>query len=470
MQPNVIWITLDSVRADHTTLGGYRRDTTPELTRIADRENGWHSDRCIAAGTGTTVSTGSILTGTYPFRHGVGIHNQYLPDSLDTAPELFRDAGYTTACLSRNSYLSSGTGLDRGFDRFEWIAGSTILDAVPPGVLARYLLNVRRHSAGLTVDTAKHATPFLLNETAKRWLASMTDSQPFFFYLHYNEPHRPYYPPRPYLERFTDDIRYSASEAAAVSMEIHRNAHEHIADGLSSVSSADLEALTAMYDAEVAYTDEMIGRLFEHVRSADFGETIVVVTADHGELLGEHGLLSHKVVVDEAVTNVPLVVHGPQNGNGEWNWLRESNPSDPVQHIDVMQTVLERIGADTGQFDGIDLQEETRNYAFVNRDEFDFDLFRQFNPSYDASGFHESPLVATVGDGYRYERSEDFERLYRLPDERTDVSTQEPEITDRMRQEVIEWEQESGQPVRANRGSQLDETMRQQLRDLGYVE
>jgi len=459
MQPTIIWLTLDSVRADHTSLGGYSRETTPNLARIANTEGGWHSKRCIAAGTGTSASSGSILTGTYPFRHGISTHNEFIPESLSTAPELFSEAGYETACLSRNSYLSSGTGLDRGFDRFEWIAGSTLPGSVPTGVLLRYLLTVRSHSAGLTTDTAKHATPYLINETAKRWLADL--NEPYFFYLHYNEPHRPYYPPLPYLDRFTDDIAYTTKEAADVSMEIHDRAHEHIGQGLAELTEADLEALVAMYDAEIAYTDEMVGRLFDHVQSLE-EDVVFVVTADHGELFGERDLLSHKLVVDDALVNVPLVVHGLD--------ALEYDPDRPIQHIDLMETLLAMAGGDTGQFDGIDLRTESREWAIVNRGEADFGMYSQYDDSFDGSGFHESAVTAAVGRGFRYERSDDFTRLYRLPDEHTGVSAAHPDLVAKLEELLDEWAAGPGQPILADRESQLSEDMRRQLRDLGYVE
>jgi arylsulfatase A-like enzyme len=160
--------------------------------------------------------------------------------------------------------------------------------------------------------------------------------------------------------------------------------------------------------------------------------------------------------------NVPLVVHGFDD--------LDYDRDQPVQHIDLMQTLLTMAGGDTEQFDGVDLREETREYAFVNRSEFDFELFREFDDSYDSSGFHEAAVTAAVSREFRYEHSSNFQRLYKLPDERTDVSEEHPDVAEAMETAVEDFSEGPGQPIRANQTSKLDEDMRRQLRDLGYVE
>jgi len=459
MPPNVVWVTLDSIRADHTTMGGYERDTTPNLARIA--EAGQSFERCISSGTGTPYSSASILSGTYPTRHGVKIDNEYLPESLETLPEMLGRGGYRTACLSRNSYVSPGTGLDRGFDRFSWVSGSTILDAVPLRTLVKYFFNLRRHSAGLTRDTAKYATPYVMNETAKRWLDDLREAEPFFFYLHYNEPHRPYYPPLPWMDTYTDDIEMSAAEAAEFAIEVHRTLDERIAEGLD-FTDEEWAALHAMYDAEIRYTDEMIGRLFEYVQSLDLGETIFIATADHGELFGEHGLLSHKVVVDDALTHVPLVTHGFDEIEGRTDEL--------LQHVDLTTTLAEMVGEGSDQLQGVDLRETAREHAFVQRGPFDFDPFADLDPDFDDSRFHHGPLHGIRTTEFRFERSDSMERLYELPDEETDAREEYPEVTEDLSATLEAWVEANGEPLEAESDSRLDDAMREQLRDLGYVE
>lgn len=457
--PNVIWITLDSVRSDHTTIGGYERDTTPYLADLASA--GFGFDTCISHGNSTHPSSGTILTGLSPSRNTVGITGDVLPDSVTTVSERFSEAGYHTACLSRNSYVSSATGLDRGFDRFQWLASETITE-LPLSTLIKYVRNIRTHSAGLTLDTAKHASPYLMNETAKRWLADMRTEQPFFFYLHYNEPHRPYYPPLSYIDKYTDDIEMSPREAAEFALDVHYNMEKIVANGCE-LDDREWAALRAMYDAEIAYTDEMIELLVDHVRSLPLEETVIVVTADHGELFGEYGLLSHSYVLTDAVTRVPLVLAG-------LNEELTVGEDDLLQHTDVMRTLLEVAGADTDGMLGVDLRSEQREYAVSQRGPVEFDEFYEYNEDFDASRFHLPALTALRTDTYRYQESESGSDLFALPDEESDVTEDLPEIAAELSGTLEKWVKRHGQPVGAGERSEFSGAVQRQLRDLGYVD
>ena len=460
-RPNVLWITLDSVRADHTSVGGYDRDTTPNLQRIADADGGEYFSSCFAAGNATALSAASILTGTYPSHHGLKISNEAIPEKLATVPERFREAGYATAGLSRNSYVSSGTGLDRGFDKFEWLAASTFLDVLDPVTIAKYFLNIRRHSAGFTPDTAKHATPYLLNEVAKNWIADFEGNEPFFFYLHYNEPHRPYYPPLPYLERYTDDLAISAEEATDIAMRVHYQTDEIVANNCD-ITETERRAIEAMYDAEIAYTDEMVGRLFDHVQSLDLDNTVVVITSDHGELFGERGLLAHRIAINDAVTHVPLVVHGLDDV--------EYPPDGLVQHLDLMRTLAECAEVSTDGLQGIDMRQTTREYVLSQRQEANFDPYLQHNSDFDTSRYHTDMLTSLRTREFRYEKSDERSRLFELPDETTDVSDQYSEVAADLDDKLSEWLATDGQPITTGEESRLTDEMQKQLQDLGYME
>ncbi|WP_323191296.1 sulfatase [Halostella sp. PRR32] len=459
--PNILWITLDSVRADHTTMGGYDRDTTPNLQRIADSESGEYLSNCFAAGNATALSAASILTGVYPSHHGLRIANESIPEELDTVAERLGDAGYATAGLSRNSYVSSGTGLDRGFDRFEWLAASTFLDVLGPETIAKYFLNIRSHSAGVTHDTAKHATPFLMNEVAKKWFTDLGGDEPFFFYLHYNEPHRPYYPPLPYLDRYTDGLNISAEEAADIAMRVHYDMEEIVADGYD-LTETEQRAIEAMYDAEIAYTDEMVGRLFDHVQSLDLDDTVVVITADHGELFGERGMLAHRIVINDAVTHVPLVVHGLDDVD---------YPSDGlVQHLDLMRTLADMGGASTDGLQGIDMRQTVRERVISQRQGANFEPYLDRNPDFDTTQFHSDMLTSLRTSEFRYEKSEGRSRLFKLPDEITDVTTEHPDTASELDDALSEWLSTDGRLIATGEGSELTDAMQKQLQDLGYME
>lgn len=460
-RPNVLWITLDSVRADHTTMGGYERDTTPNIQRIADSDDGQYFSSCFSAGISTSPSSASMLTGTYPSRHGLNFFNESIPDGLQPVPERFYDGGYATAGISRNSYVSSGTGLDRGFERFEWLAAPTFLEVLSPVTMVKYFLNIRRHSAGFKRDTAKHATPYLVNEIATDWLPDLESDQPFFMYLHYNEPHRPYFPPLPYLDRYTDGLAVSPREAADIAMRVHYEMEDIVAKGCD-LTETEWDALEAMYDAEIAYTDEMIGRLFEYVQSLDLDDTIVVITADHGELFGERGMLAHRLVVNDAVTNVPLVVHGLDG---------VSYPSDElIQHLDLVKTLTEIAGVSSEGLQGIDMRTNTREYVISQRPAANFEPFLDEDSAFDTSRYHADMLTSLRTKQFRYEQSTDRSRLFRLPNETADVAAEYPDVAAELEDQLSEWLETTGQPITTGAETNLTEDMREQLRDLGYVE
>ena len=460
-RPNVVWITLDSVRADHTSLNGYERETTPFLRSLVEEPAGTAFRQCFAHSKSTHPSSGAILTGTPPRHNTVGVTGDKLPPTVPSVAERFGRAGYRTACLSRNSYVSPATGLDRGFDRFQWLASAT-LHQLHPGTILRYVANIRRHSAGLALDTAKHASPFLMNDTAKRWLAEFeTDTEPFFFYLHYNEPHRPYYPPNTYLDRFTDGLAMSADEAAAFAMEFHYTLDEIIATGCD-LTDDEWDAIFAMYDAEIAYTDHMVGNLVRYLRTLDLGDTVVVVTADHGELFGEYGLLAHSYVLNDAVTHVPLVVHGLGD--------LEAGPDDIVQHGDVMKTLLESVGGDTEGMAGTDLRTGRPAFAVSQRGPIDVDDLLDINPEFDASRFHHSTLTALRTERFVYQRSENGSELFERPDETTDVSNTYPNVAESLDATLSGWLEANAEPAGAGRPGDFSASNERQLRDLGYLE
>src|SRR6056297_3311839 len=127
-RPNVIWLTLDSLRQDHTTMGGYHRETTPQIQAIANRSDGTSYSSCSSHSRSSATSIPSILSGTYPSRHGTYYEGRSgFPDELPLVAELLQDVGYHTAAVSNNGYASSLTGVDRGFDEFT-LLGSKPLD------------------------------------------------------------------------------------------------------------------------------------------------------------------------------------------------------------------------------------------------------------------------------------------------------------------------------------------------------
>jgi uncharacterized sulfatase len=457
--PNILWLTLDSVRQDHTTMGGYERETTRTIQRLADSRNGVAFSSCFSHARASATSIPSMLSGTYPSRHRTYYGDSTsFPEELPLVSELLADVGYHTVGVSNNGYASSLTSVDRGFDEFV-LLGSTpaeILRSAGIRAVLKYVRNIRTHSVGFDTDVHAHSGAYLLTEIAKRQVRKA--DPPLFMYVHYNEPHRAYYPPLPYLDRFTDDLSMSGAEAAELAMEVHHNLLEIVARGCD-LTAEEFAALKAMYDAEIAYTDDLVGELIEFAQT-QLTDTVVVVTADHGELFGEDGMLAHKYSMHNAVLNVPLVISGVQGLSDE----------GLVQHTDVMRTLLETIGADTESIQGVDLHRDTRQYAISQSPLDSFDPLLEYNPEFDTSQFCADPYSVIQNGEFKYVQRPDAPRLYRLPDETENVINVYPDVADELDRELTEWLDTDGTPVGRGDDVELDETMRSRLADLGYLD
>ena len=461
--PNVVWISLESIKANRTSPGGYERETTPALASIADSPKSVWLPNCISQARWTPASSASMLTGTYLTTHRVGFDGDdvhRVPDSLSTVSELLGREGYRTGCVSSNSYLSSATGLDRGFDRF---CRPGKYDAIKnPGTVLRYLSRPRRYR-GLSMGGKRLTLTYdLVTDTARQWIDDFAGTDPFFLYLHYNTSHHPYRPPHSYLEDHLEETDLAPAEAIEVAREVTDNMWAVMAEGCS-LSERQRTALRATYDASVAYVDEMVGELFDYVSERAGENTVFVITGDHGELFGEGGVLGHNLVLRDGVTRVPMVVHGLEE--------LAADSDDVVQHIDVTRTVLAAAGADTAQCQGVDLRTETPRAAISQRGPrpSDVDRLLEHNPSFDDSRFHRSAIDAVRTDRFKYLEWEDGAALYRLPDETTDVAAEYPDVRDRLADHLAERRATIDRDPADRERAEFTDGMREQLRDMGYI-
>lgn len=457
-KPNVVWITLDSVRADHTSPERYKRDTTPGLQQLANSSDGQYHQQCIAHGRWSLPSISSILTGRHPIGHQAGLENKILTDETPTVAELFANAGYRTAALSRNPHLSAETNLDRGFEKFEYIQASDLLASAGLRTTIKFLANIRKHSAGFKTDKYAHSTPFIVNDVAKRRVREFEKSEdPFFFYLHYNEPHTPYYPPLSYIDEYTNELDIGAEEAAERVLDIYHNKREHMANYLENISESDWEAIHAMYDAEIRYTDECITRLIHYIQGRNLGPTIIIVTADHGDLFGEYDLIGHESVLHDGLIRVPLFLHGIQID------------SDIVQHIDIIRALAEMGGVETDSLQGIDPRSNDREFAIAQCSGTNFSEEQEFNPDYQNPHVVTSSHDAIRASEYKLLTYDSDLALFDLPDEYTDISGKHPETAEDLEDKHREWVESMDQDIR-NSDAEYSEELKESLRALGYKE
>jgi uncharacterized sulfatase len=467
-KPNIVWITLDSIRQDRTSMAGFDRGTTPQMGRIASRESGTAFNECISHGMWSLTSDASVLSGLYPSQHGTGLWNEVLPENIKTVPERFSELGYHTAGISHNGHFNEATGLTRGFDRFEWVNKSNLLETVGPKILLKYILRLRSESAGYTAPLDYHRSDYLSTQYVQSWLDDFTGNQePFFMFVHMLGAHLPYVPPLPYRDAFTDDIDMPADEAVDIAYDRSINYYREIANGCE-FDADEQAAIESQYDALVKYVDRKIGDIFRYVDSMNAGPTVFVVTADHGDLLGEQGVLAHQFVLDDGLVNVPMVVHGLPS-------LADLPEDSLVQHIDVMRALLKEAGAteaDLADMEGIDPREETRQYALSQRGndtyETAIDEIRQHNPGFDAERYQSGLLHAVRSREHKFVQGTDHEAFYELPDETTDLLESRPELAAQYRT-FLERTLDSFEEIHDETEREVSDAMRQQLQDLGYV-
>ena len=277
---SVLLVTIDTLRAD--ALGSYGHPTvaTPWMDRLA--AEGVRFAEAHAQNVVTLPSHANILSGRYPLDHGIRDNAGFrFPSGTDTMATLLKKAGYQTGAFVGAFPLDSRFGLDHGFDRYDDRFGD-------PESRTAFLMQER--SGRETV------------EAARRWLAAQAGAKTFLW-VHLYEPHFPYAPPEPFRSRFASDL----------------------------------------YHGEVSFADSLLQPLLESLmdKGRD-SRTLVVLTGDHGEGLGEHGEATHGIFAYETTLRVPLIIHAP-------GLVRPRVVAERVRHIDILPTVLDALGLEAPQ-------------------------------------------------------------------------------------------------------------------------
>jgi len=296
-RPNIVLITMDTVRADHLSAYGYKRDTTPNLARLADK--GVLFENAISASSWTLPSLSAIYTGLLPHQSGANAFRPLNP-GWKTVESVLGHHGYATAGFNANYYYGeSGWGLGSGFGMYD-DDRTTLLYNLSRMLVGRAAVqpiyqNLDRYDAFYRRDAAK------LNADVFRWLRHRPASRPFYIYINYFDAHSPYLPPAPYNHRFgrlPESVvrRWSAKGG-------FRPRHP--------LPAADRQALIDGYDNSLAYLDSQIGRLVKFLKSTPAGkDTIFLISADHGEAFGEHGAYQHGNDLHREEIHVPLIAYG----------------------------------------------------------------------------------------------------------------------------------------------------------------
>jgi len=315
-RPNVLILVLDAVRADHLGCYGYARQTSPNIDALA--AEGAVFEKAFSQSPRTHQSVPSLFTSTYPSTHGLRGLADALPRRMVLLPEVFKAAGYRTAVLSVNPYISPEFGFGKGVDDFFVPGGSRIHHTVLNGLLTKTSEYLRFLQPVLDplLDRSRRLFPVRgsLSGTDARtvtrkilsWIRNPLN-HPFFMYVHYLGAHAPYDPPPPFDTLFDSDYGGRPVKEHPP----HLGIPYPFSEG-RSLGEAEKRNLIARYNGEIAHHDAALGEVFDELRASGLdNNTIVVVTADHGEEFFEHRGWGHGRSLFDEVLRVPLIVRAP---------------------------------------------------------------------------------------------------------------------------------------------------------------
>jgi arylsulfatase A-like enzyme len=423
-RPNVILISIDTLRADHLSCYGYERNTSPALDELAG--SGVLFEEVLASSPWTLPSHVSMVTSLSPATHGCSlVGGAKLQKRIATLAEILRNQGYRTHAITTILYLTGTYGFDQGFDRL-----------VALGHRAR---------AGRVTDEAVD------------WVRRHRDER-FFLFLHYYDPHSDYAPPAAYRQRFDPGYEGPIDGSVPNLLEVE-----------DRMSEADLRHLVALYDGEIAYVDDQLKRLLDEIKGMGLREnTVIVLTADHGEEFREHGGFGHGFTLYDEQLRVPLLISWPGRLQGG------RRVKGPVQLIDIVPTLIEMLKVEsfgtTRRFEGVSLVENGRESAQAgdpSRDAFSQTQLGDRELYADRVGGAKAIYDATSGRWELYDLSED-------PGETNNLAARDREglsaLSSKLDPYIAYARRVRAKSQREGEKVELDEKSIETLKSLGYIQ
>jgi arylsulfatase A-like enzyme len=315
--PNIVVVSIDSLRQDHLGCYGYVKPTSPFIDRLASE--GVRFETALSTTSWTLPSHAAMFTGMFDSAHGLVDNGLSLGDDHSTLAEVLRDGGYRTAGFFGGPYLHPTFGLGQGFDHYQ-----SCMTTIADGASGE---DVRKFSRAPIGASHRDITGPRTLEQVSRWLAQTPDEpdRPFFLFVHLWDVHYDYIPPEEYAVLFTDP---------AYDGEVDGKNFARIVGEQRKLKAKERNHIIALYDAEIRFTDDVVGRILKQVPE----DTLIVITADHGEEFYEHGRWGHQGSLFDEQVRVPLIVHWP--GHFEPRVV-----PDQVRLIDLMPTLLTIAGA-----------------------------------------------------------------------------------------------------------------------------
>ncbi|MDH4219094.1 MAG: sulfatase-like hydrolase/transferase [Candidatus Aminicenantes bacterium] len=402
-KPNIMLITLDTTRADRLSCYGYSGVKTPHLDALANK--GIVFEQCTASSPLTLPSHASMMTGMYPTYHGVRVNgNTALSDEQTTIAEVLSGQGYQCGAFIGAFVLDGRWGLKQGFQHYD----------------DQFDLRKYKH---IDLGAVQRPGNQVMN-VALDWLDEQKGN-PFFAWIHLYDPHAPYEPPEPYYSEYSH------------------------------------QGLSGLYDGEIAFMDEQIGRCVSWLEKNGLSKkTIIVLIGDHGEGLGSHGEGTHGYFIYEYAVHVPLLIIAP------FPKLQGKRAASQVRAVDVYPTILELAKIESSaKTQGRSLLPEMFR---PEKKEDDYAYGESMAPNIQ---FGWSPLYFLRTTRYKYidaPRPELYD-LTKDADEQTNLFQQYPKIAREMKDELDRLMAETSKDAPVPQAANLDKETVKRLAALGYI-
>lgn len=402
---HVVLVSLDTLRADYLGCYGHEFVQSPAMDRVAGE--GVKFTQCISTAPTTLASHTSLFTGKYPHTHGVPRNGYQVSGDNVMLPEILQDQGFRTAGVVGAAPLDTDVNFHQGFDEYD--ADFSVTEGLREGIYQR---------------PANEVT-----DLALAWIDRRPEGvdDRFFLFLHYYDIHAPYTFPEPFAGMYAEDeqpidtsveflaalrTRLSAEGRAPGERGGGRAREEGFAERLNQRQGpalADARAMVAEYAAGITWTDHQLGRFLDGLRERELmDETLLVITADHGETLHEHSnTFNHGLSVYDSESHIPLLLRFPGGA------FAGTEVEDLVSNIDVLPTLLGLmdLGAPKG-IEGIDMGRTLRGEALEREP-----VFTEATKPFSIPLFNEDPIWKNRGK-FQCVRSETHKYMFRLPDQK----------------------------------------------------
>lgn len=423
-RPNLLLVVLGGVRADHLASYGYHRETMPFVDEVA--QQGVRFPNMIATSPSTLPAHASLLTGLFASTHGATSEAPFLRPLHRTLAQYLQARGYRTAAFSASDWICPETGFGAGFEVF-----------FTQRYQSRFASRAVRYGrqAGDRLLRRKDAGARRSNQAFQEWLAG--GEGPFFAFVHYQEAVLPVDPPSPF-----DSLFLEAGGAVGRAVAASQDAGRYVA-GQPAPDDEECERLRALYDGALRYVDSRLSEIATLLQQKGaWDSTLVVIVGDHGECLGEHGLLGHKLSLFDSLLRVPLVLRCPRNVPQGFS-LEEL-----AQTVDVLPTVLDLLEVGWEEpMQGRVLLREGRatpgpGFAIAERFRPDLDALRKRYPASDLRPHDvRQKAIRTSREKFVW-HSDEANELYDLvadPGETRNLIDTDVARGDSLRRRLFEW-------------------------------